>query len=56
MRSKLKLSSRAAVHFGFPLRQLSFCIHNSAFASRHGQFNKDFLDDSSLVFPPASAP
>ena len=31
-------------------------ILNSAFASRHGQSIKDFLDDSSLVFSPAPAP
>jgi hypothetical protein len=45
MRSKLKSSPSAAVHFGFPLRQISFHILNSSFASRHGQFIKDFLDD-----------
>ena len=30
---------------GQPLRRFSFCILNSAFVSRHGQFIKDFLDD-----------
>jgi hypothetical protein len=30
---------------GFSLRQISFCILNSAFASRPGQFIQDFLAD-----------
>jgi hypothetical protein len=34
----------------------AFSVFEFAFASRHGQFIKDFLDDSSLVFSPASAP
>src|ERR1017187_5746897 len=48
----LKLLAASAVHFGFPLRQLSFFIHNSASASRHGQFITDFLDDRFAGFFP----
>src|ERR1035437_1968901 len=36
----------------FPLRQISFCILNSAFASRQGQFIKAFLDDRFAGSPP----
>jgi hypothetical protein len=35
------------IQTAFPLRQISFRILNSAFASRHGQFIKGFLDDVS---------